>query len=89
MITVNPVAYIVDAIVRIEKKVDELLKIGVRLTARDGESMIPSPMNSSGHVCPLCQRPVQYYKCADTTGSDLVLRSCGCQPPEDIRPTEI
>lgn len=64
--------YIVDALLRVEKKLDEVL----RQATRDPDKPAPQPMSSTGQVCPLCNNPVVYFEILPgVTG-----RTCKCKP---------
>lgn len=62
-----------EALLRIEKKLDELLKMSKGATSL----VITQPMDSEGQVCQLCNQPVVYNK---DPISGNVWRSCGCVP---------
>lgn len=57
-----------DSLIRIEKKLDELLRI-----MRDKEGAFLQALHHSGQVCPLCSRPVEYVD-----DGDGPYRVCGC-----------
>jgi len=63
---------IMEALLRIEKKQDEVLK----LLSQDPLTLI-QPMSADGQVCPLCKQAVVYRK---EPISGQVWRSCGCAP---------
>jgi hypothetical protein len=64
---------IMDALLRIEKKLDEIIK----LQKGSNPYAIIQPMDSEGQVCQLCSQPVTYYR---DPISGNVWRSCGCVP---------
>ena len=63
---------LMEALLRIEKKLDETLKL-----VRSSQMTLVQPMDSEGQVCQLCQQPVEYNK-EQLSGN--VWRSCGCRP---------
>jgi hypothetical protein len=71
-----------EAAVRIEKKLDELLRLAVNPQAK-GPTNLPAmlqPLNNPGQAtCPLCQRPVVYLK-SQLPDLEIVVRTCGCEP---------
>jgi hypothetical protein len=61
-------------LMRIEKKLDELLKI---LATDKVNPVYLQPMDFDRQVCPLCKKPINY-------GLDDInepTRECGCNPP--------
>ncbi len=77
------------ALVRVEKKLDEVLKLSLKASRGDGPGNLPAmpvPFGASG-VCPLCQKPVS-YRPVDLRVSPptrVIIRECGCEPV----PTEL
>lgn len=71
----NALKMLMDSQVRIERKLDELLRL--RMETAQGMEMV-HPLNATGQTCPLCKRAVQYSKVPldDETKADV--RSCGC-----------
>lgn len=69
-------AEILKGVLRIEKKVDEMLG-----AAKKANNLQTSPFNFKGQSCPLCLRPVRYIPVVrqDATGFDTI-RVCGCSP---------
>lgn len=64
--------YLFDAMLRMEKKMDELL----RQVAMDPEKPGFQPLSSKGQVCPLCNNPIVYFELLPgVTGRD-----CKCKP---------
>jgi hypothetical protein len=73
------------AAVRIEKKVDELLKMVTLIAQQQTGTPIPpmpQPLNVPAQgVCPLCQNQVMYMNTPSSPEEGLVLqRVCGCEP---------
>jgi len=64
---------ILKSALRIEKKLDELLK------RRSDTDPPMQPLNYSGQICPLCNQPVKYTPVSDGAVSTIV-RTCGCVP---------
>jgi len=83
---------LMEALLRIEKKVDEGLKLLMKpqqATASGGIPELPpllAPMNSpTPGGCPLCQKQVTYYQLriqTDNNGAEVPMniRVCGCAP---------
>lgn len=73
---------ILKAVVRIEKKLDEVLTLSLK--AQTAPGMLPlqlNPLNRPGqNPCPLCQQPVKYYPMIIEDGTTEVIRECGCKP---------
>jgi len=67
-----------DALLRIEKKLDELLKLVVSLqkTEPGRLPLIIQPLSSRGQVCPLCQRGIHYL----LSQEGEAIRICSCVP---------
>lgn len=61
------------ALLRIERKLDELL----RAARMQNPTFVPSPLHSAGQICALCQRQVVYAPVL-VDGEHLVVRHCGC-----------
>lgn len=70
-----------DDLIRIEKKLDEVLKLLLHMEeASHGKAgkvpYRPAPLKMEGQVCSLCQRPVRYLPSkADSSSYE---RQCGC-----------
>jgi len=69
---------------RIEKKLDELLKLGVSRSKAAGDTLMMPPQPLSNPVqgaCPLCQQAVAYKPTViPETGMQVLIRTCGCEP---------
>lgn len=73
------------AAIRIEKKLDELLKLTLPIAQKQTGSPVPpmpQPLNiASQGACPVCQQPVTYQGLVDPeTGEQVPVRMCGCEP---------
>jgi hypothetical protein len=80
------------AAIRIEKKLDEVLKMILKSSKSAGPGDLPpmaQPLGALGQVCPLCQKPISYrpvnlpadFRAAASQSPNVViLRSCGCEP---------
>lgn len=79
------------AAIRIEKKLDELLKLStVQTSSVANNTAVPmlGPLNQPGQSpCPLCLQPVVYQPVAvppppNVGGGDhqVIIRMCGCEP---------
>ena len=73
------------AAVRIEKKLDELLKFVVT-SQKVEQGQLPIQMqplsNPVQGACPLCQKQVKYHRVVvPETGLYAVVRTCECEPP--------
>ena len=72
------------ALIRIEKKLDEILKLVIPLAQKPGMAVspLPQPLNVPNQgSCPLCQQPVSYQNLVDPQSGSLVpVRICGCEP---------
>jgi hypothetical protein len=73
------------AVIRIEKKLDELLKIVVPMAQKQAGSAIPPmplPLNVPNQgVCPLCQSQIIYVSQPNVTDGGITLRRlCNCEP---------
>lgn len=65
------------ALVRVEKKCDEILKL--QKTATPAATV--QPIHYGGQSCPLCQKPVVYLTLETGVGSPPeTYRVCGCVP---------
>jgi hypothetical protein len=65
---------ILKALLRVEKKQDEILKYAV------SKGHQTTPMSYMGEPCPLCQRKVENVPHQLSEGHFVVVRSCGCEP---------
>jgi len=73
------------AAIRIEKKLDELLKLTLPVAQKQSGSPVPpmcQPLNNpSQGACPVCQQPIMYQGLVDPeSGEQVPVRSCGCEP---------
>jgi hypothetical protein len=71
---------------RIEKKLDEVIKLVVALQQVQPGALPkrPDAMSTKRQICPLCQRAVKYkYVSRPQTGGRLLLRVCECEPPPE------
>lgn len=73
---------VLKAIIRIEKKLDELLRRQV------DENAMHQPLNYHGQHCPLCKRPVRYVPVSSRSEGHYMVRACGCEPMETELPVE-
>ena len=62
------------AMLRIEKKLDELLRLLKESNAKPGSIQMLQQLNFDKQVCPLCNKRVYYY-----ASSGGAYRSCGCE----------
>lgn len=63
-------------LIRVEKKVDEALRILKTLAPQ-----VPLQLLShTGQTCPLCQNPVHYVPLPGGEGETRTVRVCGCEP---------
>jgi hypothetical protein len=67
---------LMQALLRIEKKLDELIKLARGGIGTGGLAII-QPIDSEGQVCQLCNQPAVYHK---EPISGNMWRSCGCAP---------
>lgn len=71
------------ALIRIEKKADEILKLLLATQQQPG-SVVPmaQPLNVPNQgACPLCQKPIRYQNLVDPqTGQYIPIRVCECEP---------
>lgn len=84
----NLLAELLKAAVRIEKKLDEVMKMTMKSARSSTPGDLPpmvQPLGTSGQGCPLCQRAVTYRPVNLPQLGQVVLRSCGCAPV----PTEL
>ena len=78
--------------IRVEKKLDELLKLTV--TSQKVETgQLPVQLqplsNPTQGACPLCQRPIVYRQVmVPETDTRATVRSCGCKPPPSQQATQ-
>ena len=70
---------------RIEKKLDEVIKLVVSLQQVQPGALPkrPEAMSTKRQTCPLCQKNVMYRYASRPTGGRLLLRVCGCEPPQE------
>jgi hypothetical protein len=87
----NLLMQLLKAAIRIEKKLDELLKLGLA-EARSQKGPLASlePLSyPTQSACPLCQKRVVYQPVSFPEVPHLVLiRSCGCEPQTNQLPIE-
>lgn len=76
--------HVLKAVIRIEKKLDELLKLVVPMAQKPGTAVppLPQPLHIPNQgACPLCQQPVSYQNLVDPQSGEVVpVRLCGCEP---------
>ena len=81
---------ILEAMIRLEKKLDEVLRVTVNPNKGNVAANLPTmlmPLSNPGQPpCPLCQRPVTYQKLR-LPDLEIVLRTCGCEPQVTQLPT--
>jgi hypothetical protein len=74
------------AAIRIEKKLDELLKLSLKAgygkaTGVSSVAQLEPLSYPTQGACPLCQKPVSYLPVSFQDVPNLVLiRTCGCEP---------
>jgi hypothetical protein len=71
------------AVLRVEKKQDEILKVVSKLYAlKQGSPAQLEPMSyPTQGACPLCQKKVEYYPVVFSDNpAPVVIRACGCEP---------
>jgi hypothetical protein len=76
-------------LLRIEKKLDELLRLTkTEITATRGAPMLQQ-MSFNKQVCPLCNKPIEYFV-SEPSGDfgKVVRRECGCVPPNHNEETD-
>ena len=64
------------ALVRVEKKADESLKMLKALAPQVPLQLL----GNTGQTCPLCQNRVQYIPLPSGGGETRTIRVCGCEP---------
>ena len=85
-------AQILRALVRLEKKLDELLVESRALMSKATLPTIRGQLDNANQICPLCQRPVTYQpvimKVPDQPGitMEVMVRVCGCEPRATQQP---
>jgi len=75
--------FVLNALIRIEKKLDELLKLNIPMAQKSGVAVpMPQPLGMPNQgVCPLCQKGVTYQHLIDPeTDTPVPVRVCGCEP---------
>ena len=87
----NLLLQLLKALIRIEKKLDELLKLGL-IEARQQRGPMTSlePLSyPTQSACPLCQKQVVYVPASYPDVPSLVLiRTCGCEPQTNQLPVQ-
>lgn len=79
------------AAIRIEKKLDELLKLSLSQSrAQKGSAAQLEPLSyPTQSACPLCQKQVVYLPASFPDVPQLVLiRTCGCEPRTNQLPIQ-
>jgi len=71
----NQVALQALALLRIEKKLDELLRLTKEAGSKQNATPILQQLDFKNQTCPLCNRGVKYIH-----DGDVVNRICGCVP---------
>lgn len=85
-------AQILRALVRVEKKIDELLVESRSMMSKAALPTIRGQLDNAHQICPLCQRPVTYQpvivKVTDQPGltMEVTVRVCGCEPRATQQP---
>ena len=74
-----------DSLLRIEKKLDELLKLAVGANKVEPGRLPPllQPLTAAKQICPMCQRVIEYQVVEDANRHPdhfIVARVCGCEP---------
>ena len=67
---------LVRALVRVEKKTDEALKMLKALAPQVPLQLL----SNTGQTCPLCQNQVHYIPLPGGGGETRTIRVCGCEP---------
>jgi hypothetical protein len=71
------------ALLRIEKKLDELLRLTkTEITATRGAPMLQQ-MSFDKQVCPLCNKRIDYFVSEQGHLGEVIRRECGCVPPKE------
>lgn len=74
---------------RVEKKLDEVLKLSLKSVKVDGPGNLPAMVVPFGatNVCPLCQKQVRYQPVhlGVSPPETIIIRECECKPV----PTEL
>ncbi len=79
---------VLKAVIRIEKKVDESLRLTLKAT-ETAQGNLPDrlqPLNDMGQSCPMCIRPIQYKTMEMAPGYSVTFRECGCEPQPNQLP---
>jgi hypothetical protein len=81
------------ALIRVEKKLDELLKLMMEVQKAQSKSPFPpflTPLdNPSQGACPVCLKPIMYLEVQDPeTNGTFPIRLCGCEPRAVKLPAE-
>ena len=85
-------AQILRALVRVEKKLDELLVESRSMMSKASLATIRGPLDNQNQVCPLCQKAVTYQpvivKVTEQPGvtMEVMVRVCGCEPRATQQP---
>jgi len=77
--------WIAKALIRIEKKQDETLKLLQEMWKQQRSTPIAPPIpplnNPSQGACPVCMQPIMYVEAIiPETGTTIPIRQCGCEP---------
>jgi len=80
-----------EAVTRLEKKVDELLKMAVEERKEKAPARLPMiPLTSPNQGgCPLCLKQIVYARYlipVDSIPTEILIRTCGCVPRSNELP---
>jgi len=84
------VLQLLKAVIRIEKKLDELLRLSLK-ASETKLGNLPTQLqplsNPVQGACPLCQRQIAYKEVEMPEGKTII-RICGCEPQTNQLPGE-
>ena len=72
--------HLMNALLRIEKKLDEVL-VAQQATQKVEPGRLPhilQPITQARQSCPLCQSPITYLQAMED-GEEFITRLCGCR----------
>lgn len=77
------------ASIRIEKKLDETLKLMGEIVKAQQKGFVPppTPMTQAQEACPLCHRSILMLPVTlKDSGDTVIIRECGCEPQTNNLP---